>query len=115
MNLVFSSVFLLLGVAFLFFYCRRRQEKELLFFGIGVFSLGIYTFYGSQWRHHLGIETVYDTLLYYAAGFTVVPAFGRFAYLYLEDPSGQEKGRVETLFHYSSQGMVFCAGVMDLS
>lgn len=112
-RLVFSSVFLLLGVALLYFFAKRRQQTGLLFFGLGVVSLGIYTFYNSQWRYYLSLETVYDTRLYYAAGVITAPAFARFAYLYLKDLHQQEKSGADTLFDYCTRGMLLYAGVAD--
>lgn len=112
-RLVFSSVFLLLGVALLYFFAKRRQQPGLLYFGLGVVSLGIYTFYNSQWRYYLGLETVYDTRLYYAAGVITAPAFARFTYLYLKDLHQKEKAAADTLFDYCTRGMLLYAGVAN--
>lgn len=112
-KLVFSSVFLLLGMALLFFFALRRQQTELQFFGLGVISLGIYVFYCSQWRYHLGLATIYDTRLYYASVITVVPVFARFAYVYLQDRQTKAKAVVETIFDYYTRGMLLYAVVTD--
>lgn len=112
-NFVFSSVFLLLGTALLFFFAIRRQQKELLFFSLGVISLSVYIFYGSQWRYHLGLETIYDTRLYYVAAITVAPVFARFAYEYLEGQQKRDKVVIETMFDYYTRGMLLYAVVTD--
>ncbi|CQR73459.1 Alkaline phosphatase synthesis sensor protein PhoR [Sporomusa ovata DSM 2662] len=112
-KLVFSSVFLLLGTAVLFFFAIRRQQKELLFFSLGVISLGVYIFYGSQWRYYLGMETIYDTRLYYISLITIAPAFARFAYVYLEGQQKEDKAVVDTVFGYYTRGMLLYAVVID--
>ncbi|WP_371362181.1 Adaptive-response sensory-kinase SasA [Sporomusa rhizae] len=110
---VFSSVFLLLGTALLFFFAIRRQQKELLFFSLGVISLGVYIFYGSQWRYHLGMETIYDTRLYYISLITIAPVFARFAYVYLDGQQKEDKAVIDTVFDYYTRGMLLYAVVTD--
>lgn len=112
-NFVFSSVFLLLGLALLFFFAIRRQQMELLFFGLGAVCLGIYIFYGSQWRYHLGLESEFGVRLYYAAGLTVVPVFARFAYAYLNDRQKKDKAIIEKIYNYYTSGMLLYAVIAD--
>lgn len=112
-DLIFSSIFILLGFVFLFFFFKRWQEREHFFFGTGALCMGIYTFYGSQWRYVLSVESVYDYRLYYAASFAVAPCFARFAYECLHDRSIEQEGRIGKSFNYISQGLVIYAGIVS--
>lgn len=111
--LICSSIFILIGFSFLVFFVKRRSERDLLFFSMGAFCIGLYTFYESQWPYILGRETVYDFRLAYVAGFSVAPAFARFIYEYLADRNAPQTGKVERLYRLLTLGMLGYAGIMD--
>jgi|GEM_PF-2114040 len=109
--LIFSGIFLMLGLMSSFFFAKRQEAKEYLFFAIGAFSMGVYTFYMTQWRYILAVESIYDIRLFYAACFSVVPAFIRFTYEFLQDENG---GKIERIFNYFSQGLIMYGAFMNV-
>jgi len=110
-SLVFIGSLLIVGFMALLRFIKKPGAKEYLFFAIGIFSLAIYTFYISQWRYLLGVESICDVRLFYAAYFSMVPAFLRFTYEYLEDEAGS---KVDSIFNYFTQGLILYGAFLNV-
>ncbi|WP_346356158.1 HAMP domain-containing sensor histidine kinase [Azotosporobacter soli] len=112
--LVFSGIYFLIGMAALAFYLKQKREKDQLYFGLGCISIGVYTYYTTQWRYIVGIEGPWDVVLFHIASFFIVPAFTRFAYERFRNPDRSKESRSEKLFEAYSNATLFCAVFMSL-
>lgn len=112
-NIVFSGIFIVIGGSFIAFFLKRRKDWELLYFGLGALTMGIYTFISSQWRFYIVILEDYIPHLYFAVIATMIPAFARFSYLHLEGQRGL-KSAAQRIFDYASRGMVYVSIMVNL-
>ena len=112
-NIAFSGIFIVIGGSFIAFFLKRRKDWELLFFGVGALTMGIYTFISSQWRFYIVRLEDYIPHLYFAVVATMIPAFARFSYLHLE---GQQVRRsvAQRIFDYASRAMVYVSIMVNL-
>lgn len=99
-TLIFSGIFIFLCIIAIFFFSKRRQEREYLYFGIGTGCMGVYTFYTSPWSQLLGTDLFFAGPLYYMACFSVVPTFARFTYECLATCARQPAVKADRLFQY---------------
>ncbi len=112
--LVFSGIYFLIGMIALTFYWQEKREKDQLYFGLGCLSIGIYTYYTTQWRYIVGIEGAGDVILFHIASFFLVPAFSRFGYERFRNSEREKETKFERLFGWYTNATVLYAVCLSL-